>query len=127
MRLAGSGAALRLQGFLVGGDISAETWLRPLLQDDLPAQAYGRSLLIAGAKAPVAIAPRGRQVCSCFNVSETEIDAALAEGRGTPQAQLDQLQLALRCGTNCGSCLPELRRMIRAHATPPVAAVQEAT
>ena len=36
-----------------------------------------------------------------------------------PKMQLDKLQGQLRCGTNCGSCLPELKRMVR--ATGPLA------
>ncbi len=126
VRLAGEGAALRLEGFLFGGDISAEAWVRPLLQHELPAQAYGRTLLVPGATPPVALAPRGRQVCSCFDVDEARISATLASATGAPEARLDQLQRALQCGTNCGSCLPELRSMVRAHAAAP-SAVQEAT
>ena len=126
MRLSGAGEAMRLDGFLLAGDIAAEAWVRPLLQDELPAQAYGRALLVPGAQAPVALAPRGRQVCSCFDVSETRIAAALATSTGAPEARLDQLQRALQCGTNCGSCLPELRRMIRAQAAAPSPA-QETT
>ncbi|CAM5785846.1 nitrate reductase [Rhizobacter fulvus] len=124
MRLLGEGDAMRLDGFLLAGDIAAEAWVRPLLQDDLPAQAYGRALLMPGAKAPVALAPRGRQVCSCFDVSEPRIVATLATFAGPPEAQLAQLQGTLKCGTNCGSCLPELRRLVRAHAPT---SVQETT
>ena len=83
------------------------------LQDELPAQAYGRLLLIPGAQAPVAVASRGKQVCSCFDVSERQIDTALQAITGTADAQLQQLQERLKCGTNCGSCLPELERMVQ--------------
>ena len=30
---------------------------------------------------------------------------------GTAESRLSQLQAALKCGTNCGSCLPDLRRL----------------
>ena len=126
MRIVRSETDTRLDGFLLAGDISAETWVKPLLQDELPAQAYGRLLLIPGAKAPVAVAARGRQVCSCFDVSEARINETLATVAGPPDARLEQLQRALKCGSNCGSCLPELRRLIRAQA-PLSSAVQEAT
>ena len=39
-----------LEAFLLGGDTRAEAWIRPLLQDELPAQAYGRLLLRAGRR-----------------------------------------------------------------------------
>ena len=115
MRLSGSQESSRLEAFLMAGDISAEAWVRPLLQDELPAQAYGRLLLRPGAKAPVATVSRGRQVCTCFNVHEPQIEQALAGLHGTPDARLVQLQSLLKCGTNCGSCLPELRQLLKTH------------
>jgi assimilatory nitrate reductase catalytic subunit len=120
MRLVPKGSDTRLEGFLLAGDISAEAWVKPLLQDELPAQAYGRLLLTPGAKAPVAVAARGKQVCSCFDVSERQIEAALPAMPGDAETRLLQLQAQLKCGTNCGSCLPELKRMIERH--PKVAA-----
>ena len=113
MRLARDGSGARLEGFLLAGDTSAEAWIRTLLQDELPAQAYGRLLLVPGAKAPVAVKPKGRQVCTCFNVAEPEIIATLRACAGTAEARLAQLQDRLKCGTNCGSCLPELKKLER--------------
>ena len=115
-RLATVGADAKLEGFLLGGDISAEAWVRPLLQEERPAQAYGRLLLLPGARPPVAQAPRGRQVCTCFDVSEPVIQTALEAIDGEPDVRLAALQLRLKCGTNCGSCIPELKRLVREHA-----------
>lgn len=114
MRLAPHGEKTQLDGFLLAGDTSAESWIKPLLQDELPAQAYGRLLLVPGARAPVAVQARGRQVCTCFNVAEPEITAALQTCAGSADEQLAQLQGQLKCGTNCGSCIPELKRLVRA-------------
>jgi assimilatory nitrate reductase catalytic subunit len=50
-----------------------------------------------------------RAVCACFKVGESEIRAAVAAG-----ATLAGLQKNLKCGTNCGSCVPELRRLVAA-------------
>jgi assimilatory nitrate reductase catalytic subunit len=91
-----------------------------LLQDELPAAAYGRSLLVAGRDAPVAMPSRGRQVCTCFDVSEREIVAALASvgaDAGASGALLRFVQTELKCGTQCGSCLPEVRRLVRSAAS----------
>ena len=107
-------ATTRLEGFLLAGDIAAEAWIRPLLQEELPAEAYGRSLLAGGAKPPLPVAARGRQVCSCFDVSESEIAACLHGLSAPVEAMLKGLQAELKCGTNCGSCLPELRRIVAA-------------
>ncbi len=116
MRLRSQGADSQLEAFVLAGDISAESWIRTLLQDQLPAQSYGRLLLLPGSKAPVALASRGRQVCACFNVSEPQIRETLAECRGSDDQRLAELQQSLKCGTNCGSCLPELKRMVRSTA-----------
>ena len=103
-----------LEGFLLAGDTSAENWIKTLLQDELPARAYGRALLVPGAKAPVAVVSRGKQVCACFNVNDMAIDAHLLTCKGTAKERLDSLQGALKCGSNCGSCVPQLQRMVRA-------------
>lgn len=113
MRLARHGSDTRLEGFLLAGDTRAEAWIRTLLQEQLPAQAYGRLLLAPGAKPPVAVQSRGRQVCSCFNVSEPAIRKQLESGSGNEDQRLAALQGALKCGTNCGSCVPELRKLVR--------------
>ncbi|OOG55989.1 nitrate reductase [Polaromonas sp. C04] len=115
-RLARMGDQARLTGFVLAGDISAESWIRTLLQDELPAQAYGRLLLVPGAKAPVAVQSRGQQVCTCLNVTDTAIRAHLADVQGPEDSRLASLQARLQCGTQCGSCVPELRKIIRATA-----------
>ncbi|WP_295637839.1 nitrate reductase [uncultured Methylibium sp.] len=112
--LAGEHGNARLEAFVLAGDVRAEAWIKALLTDELPAQAYGRALLQPGAKAPIAVAPRGRQVCSCFDVGEPQILETLSRAEGPPDARLAQLQAALKCGTNCGSCLPALRGLVRA-------------
>ncbi|MCK7502314.1 MAG: (2Fe-2S)-binding protein [Comamonadaceae bacterium] len=55
--------------------------------------------------APLAATPlsgrsRGRVLCNCFNVGESEITQEIAAG-----ANLASLQEKLRCGTSCGSCM----------------------
>jgi len=103
----------RLESFVLAGDTSAQAWIRTLLQDELPAQAFGRLLLVPGAKPPVAVQSRGKQVCTCFNVTDTDIADRLAGCSGPEATRLASLQSELRCGTNCGSCVPELKRMVR--------------
>jgi assimilatory nitrate reductase catalytic subunit len=117
-RLVRNGDSTRLEAFVLAGDTRAEAWIRPLLQDELPAEAYGRLLLMPGAKAPVAVVARGKQVCTCFNVNEDDITTQLPTCGGTESERLATLQGRLRCGTNCGSCIPELRRLVR--TTPQV-------
>ena len=95
----------------------ANAWISPLLLQGLPAQAYGRQLLAPGAQAPAALRgasqDQGRQVCGCLGVSDTAITRVLEGCEGSDGERLAALQGQLRCGTNCGSCLPELKRMVR--------------
>ena len=118
-RAAGARTATQaeLEGFVLAGDTSAEAWIKTLLQDELPAQAYGRLLLVPGAKPPVAVQSRGKPVCTCFNVTDTADRRSIWRSRRRrrpTRARLASLQDALKCGTNCGSCVPELKRMVRA-------------
>lgn len=113
VRLRRDGADARLEGFLLGGDTRAEVWIKPLLQDRLPAQDFGRQLLRAGAEAPAGVRAKGKIVCSCFGITQTAISEQLASAGGADDQRLAQIQRSLKCGTNCGSCLPELRRMVR--------------
>lgn len=110
-----------LEAFLLGGDTSAEAWIGTLLREEIPAQTYGRLLLSPGARAPVAVQSRGQTVCTCFNVTDLAIQAELGRCGGTPEERLASLQGALKCGTNCGSCLPELKRMVRATSVEVIA------
>jgi assimilatory nitrate reductase catalytic subunit len=111
VRLARQGEDTRLEAFLLAGDVRAGAWIAPLLQQQLPAQAYGRLMLAPGAAPPGPAPVRERQVCSCFDISENRIAQALAAASGSPEERLGAMQAMLRCGTQCGSCLPELRRL----------------
>ena len=124
MRLERRGADAKLTGFLLAGDTRAEAWIKTLLQDDLPAQSYGRLLLSPSATAPVAVASRGKLICTCLGVSDQAIQTHLSECSGSAEQRLQSLQTTLHCGSNCGSCLPELRRIVNASKTQsPVPAI----
>ncbi len=122
-RLVRVGQDAHLEAFLLGGDTRAEAWIKTLLQEQLPAQAFGRQLLRPGTTAPAGVAARGKVVCSCFGVTATAIAEKLRSCVGDDKQRLAALQGALPCGTNCGSCLPELQRMVRTSAGAAAAAV----
>lgn len=100
----------KLGAVALAGDIAAEAWLRQTLEAESPVAALGRLLLAPSATAPQGFKARGRIVCGCFNVAESEIKAELG-GMAAGVDRLAGLQGKLKCGTNCGSCLPELRQM----------------
>ena len=106
----------RLAAVSLAGDTSAEHWLKEYLEGEQPVAALGRLLLMPSTKAPQGFKARGRIVCNCFNVAESEINNMLVKhdwiNRGTSDAALASLQGQLKCGTNCGSCVPELKKII---------------
>jgi assimilatory nitrate reductase catalytic subunit len=121
LRLAAHDAAL--DAFLLAGDTSAAVWVLALLRERGAASGLARAVLSGRAQPPQAPAPRSAQVCNCLDVDETTINGALASYRGDTRACLAWLQQELRCGTQCGSCLPAVKTLIQRHA----ASVGEAT
>ncbi|MGB3251765.1 molybdopterin-dependent oxidoreductase [Buttiauxella gaviniae] len=75
--------------------------------ESAPTTAASRHLLLAGKSAGVQ-RDAGATVCSCFGVGEKTILSAIATGCQS----VGLLGEKLRCGTNCGSCIPELRALI---------------
>ncbi|MCK9635693.1 MAG: molybdopterin-dependent oxidoreductase [Methylobacter tundripaludum] len=67
-----------------------------------------RKALLTG-KPPVGQADVGTIVCACFNVGEKTILAAIREqGLKTHQ----EIGRCLKAGTNCGSCVPEIKALL---------------
>ncbi len=85
-------------------ELPSTEWLKSAF-DQASLSAQDRRALLAGR--PVGGAEQGPIVCACFQVGLQKIVAAVAKGAATPQA----IGIATRAGTNCGSCLPELKRL----------------
>ncbi|GAB2891432.1 nitrate reductase [Paralcaligenes ginsengisoli] len=96
-----------LGAFLLAGDVRADA---ALLQwaDDGKAPGNISLVLMGRTKPPI----RTHIVCACENVSEDAISRAIQAGQ-----DLEGIRAALKCGTGCGSCLAQIRRMIQDHAT----------
>ena len=81
-----------------------------------------RRLLLSGKSAD-GLASAGPIVCACFGVGRTTICDAIAAGSHTAA----EIGARLKAGTNCGSCIPELKRLIAQAGTSsdrqPLAAV----
>ena len=113
----------RLAGFWISGgdatDAALAQWWRDTLQGDGPLAMPARRMLAPGAReggthAPAK--PASEQLCTCFDVSVAAATAALAAADGDSAQRLAHAQAQTRCGTNCGSCLPRLRRLAHAAA-----------
>ncbi|MFZ3018136.1 MAG: molybdopterin-dependent oxidoreductase [Gallionella sp.] len=96
----------RLDGALLCNSTQSAEWLIDLIVRGSDTRALRKWLLAPLSNPPSSAPARGRVVCNCFDVSENEIAADLAAG-----LDLAELQSKRKCGTSCGSCLPELRRM----------------
>lgn len=91
----------------------AAPWL-PEIDHQFVAQAFSatplsssqRHALLGGRATQGAV--QGRTLCSCFGVGEEAIRRAIEQGCDSTAA----LGAALKCGTNCGSCLPELKQLL---------------
>ena len=73
---------------------------------DTPGSPQQRHALLGGR--PAQGESQGRTICSCFGVGEMAIRRAIEQGCDSPAA----LGAALKCGTNCGSCIPELKNLL---------------
>jgi assimilatory nitrate reductase catalytic subunit len=67
-------------------------------------------LLFRIEEAAMAAPIRDRKVCACFSVGRIAIEHAIVSKRLTTCSQVGA---ALRVGTNCGSCIPEIEEVLR--------------
>ncbi|RBP84198.1 nitrate reductase [Marinomonas rhizomae] len=81
-------------------------WLISRLVINTPLSVKDRLAILVGI--PANIEDKGEIVCSCYQVGSKQIEKAVESGI----CSVDELGDKLKCGTNCGSCLPELKRFI---------------
>jgi assimilatory nitrate reductase catalytic subunit len=96
-----------VQSVCLAGETAAQEWLKNMMVQGASAAAMRSWILAPVASPPRGSFSRGAVVCNCCDVSAAEILTALAAG-----ADLAHLQSDLKCGTECGSCVPELKRMV---------------
>jgi len=87
-------------------DLPSRAWLSGLFAKDRLEDADRIGLLVGEPLTRGEDA--GATVCSCFGVGRKTIEAAVKGGCSTPA----ELGAKLKCGTNCGSCVPELKGII---------------
>jgi assimilatory nitrate reductase catalytic subunit len=91
-----------------GADFAGVEQAKALLGREI--SAMERIALLAGTNGSGA-KPAGKIVCSCFSVSQDTILAAIQADGLTSAAQIGS---RLKAGTNCGSCIPELKKLLQA-------------
>lgn len=81
-------------------------WLATTLVNNDVLSDLERMAILVGS--PANVEDKGEIVCSCFQIGSKQIEKAVAGGVCT----VEGLGAKLKCGTNCGSCLPELKHFI---------------
>lgn len=113
--LAQSGEQYHIQAALLTGnvqDINSRRWLRELLESESDVKAMTRYLATPEKNMPAFGVSRGKVVCNCFNTTSQKINQTLETcADSSPESLVQSLKTQLGCGTNCGSCVPELKQM----------------
>jgi assimilatory nitrate reductase catalytic subunit len=105
----------QVTGVRLMGETLAADWLKEVMttgqfKDTEHYKAFSRWALAPISAAPTGQTGRGKIICSCLDVSENEIVENIQLG-----ADLITLQNKLKCGTECGSCKPELKKLVHIH------------
>jgi assimilatory nitrate reductase catalytic subunit len=100
----------RLQACVFVGTTKAlpsRTWLASLFAEEALTDG-ARHAILAGRSAKPGM-ESGPIVCSCFSVGRSTLLRAI---RSQTLATAEEIGKALRAGTNCGSCVPELKALL---------------
>jgi assimilatory nitrate reductase catalytic subunit len=84
----------------------SRSWLASLF--DKPRLSSSERARVLTSRPPDACLDTGETVCACFGVGRNAIEAAIVDGC----REVSSIGARLKAGTNCGSCLPELRGLI---------------
>ncbi|MCX2748439.1 nitrite reductase large subunit NirB [Arthrobacter sp. MI7-26] len=108
--------AKTLLGGIFVGDATPYMSLRPMLGRELPAEPGAYLTAAGGGDAPETELPDDAILCSCNNVPAGSIRDAIngcgsCEGKA-PVQELGELKTCSRAGTQCGSCVPMLKKLL---------------
>lgn len=98
-------------GVRLVGETLAAAWLKDVMGTGEFSPELRRWALAPLSAPPAGQRSRGKIVCNCLDVAENEIIDNIQLG-----ADFLTLQNKLKCGTQCGSCVPELKQLVRIHA-----------
>ena len=91
-----------------GKDALSLHWVKELFASDT-LERLPRRMLMAG-RAVDGMADPGRIVCACFSVGINSLMSAISQNS---LKTVEEIGASLKAGTNCGSCQPELREILR--------------
>ena len=88
-------------------NLPTRSWLSQLFSEQILSDEMRMSLL--AGKPGAGLPDIGQMVCACFGVGENTIKDAISSGSAKTVEEIGTL---LKAGTNCGSCIPELKKFI---------------
>ncbi|KPC27001.1 Nitrate reductase [Pseudomonas syringae pv. cilantro] len=99
----------RITAVRLAGETVARHWLHALWQAEHFDASLRRWLLAPLSSEPgkASAQNRDKTLCNCMNVSQRAVMSGVERG-----LDLNQLKTQLGCGTQCGSCVPEIKRLI---------------
>lgn len=103
----------QLQVVLLSGPALPEydkSWLASQIGTEFSPE-QDRLRLLSGFPADPSL-QTGKTICSCYQVGEQTIIKALQNDEAN---SVESLGATLKCGSNCGSCIPELRTLVNNH------------
>lgn len=103
----------RITAVRLAGETLARHWLQSLWLEGRTDDQLRRWLLAPLSAAPGGAAASSKILCNCKNVSENAVYAGIARGLA-----LEGLKQELGCGTQCGSCVPEIKRLLASNPQP---------
>lgn len=107
---------LEVAGVRLMGETLATEWLKEVMtkgqfSDEAQYKEFSRWALAPLSAPPSGEIGRGKIICNCLDVSQNEIVENIELG-----ADLITLQSKLKCGTECGSCVPEIKKLIQSYS-----------
>jgi assimilatory nitrate reductase catalytic subunit len=109
----------RITAIRLAGETLARHWLQNLWLEGRADEQLRRWLLAPLSAPPGQVdaeAISNKTLCNCKNVSQNAVCAGIRRGLDLPG-----LKQELGCGTQCGSCVPEIKRLLAATAQPQAA------
>jgi assimilatory nitrate reductase catalytic subunit len=94
--------------FVAAGGRPSWSWIEAQF-DAAELSDLARRALLSG-RSPDGLADSGPTICACFAVGLAAIKAAISAGA----CDVEAIGRALKAGTNCGSCRPEIKKLVEA-------------
>ena len=88
-------------------NLPTRSWLSQLFSEQILSDEMRMSLL--AGKPGAGLPDTGQMICACFGVGENTIKDAISSGSAKT---IEEIGTLLKAGTNCGSCIPELKKII---------------